>query len=159
MKFEREDVQQNVQFAEGMRTTSLSGVEAGRKEGLFTIGEMARDFGITLRALRFYEDRGLLRPQREGSSRFYCEADRKQLTLLLLCKRVGMSIIDIGEMLALDQQARSAVVGRKHQLAIRDRFSHQLTLLIERKDEMEKAIDELSGHIAGLDSDLATSGI
>lgn len=155
---------QNVQIVEEVRTSSLSGVDAvrreesGRREGLFTIGEMSRDFGITLRALRFYEDRGLLTPRREGSSRFYSEADRKQLTLLLLCKRVGMSIIDIGEMLALDHQARNAAGGRHHQIAIRDRFSRQLALLIERKDEVEKAIAELSGHIAGLDGDLVVKG-
>lgn len=155
---------QNVHVIKEGRTTSLSSMEtmrkeeAGRKEDVFTIGEMARDFGITLRALRFYEDRGLLHPRREGSSRFYSEADRTQLTLLLLCKRVGMSIIDIGEMLALDQQARNAAGGHKHQLTIRDRFSRQLTMLIERRDEVEKAIDELSGHIAGLDSDLAIRG-
>ena len=149
---------QNVQVIKEVRTTSLSSLETTRKEDVFTIGEMARDFGITLRALRFYEDRGLLHPRREGSSRFYSEADRKQLTLLLLCKRVGMSIIDIGEMLALDHQARNAAGGHKHQLTIRDRFSRQLTMLIERRDEVEKAIDELSGHIAGLDSDLAVRG-
>ena len=61
---------------------------ATRKES-FTIGELAREFDVTLRALRFYEDKGLLNPRRRGQTRIYSRRDRARLRLLLMGKRVG----------------------------------------------------------------------
>jgi hypothetical protein len=63
-----------------------------RDELLFTIGAMARDFGVSLRALRFYEDRGLLHPIRRGSTRLYTVRDREHLELILRGKRLGFTL-------------------------------------------------------------------
>lgn len=151
MDSESKEVSQNLQLAQAVRMGSSPARDGGRKEDWFTIGEMGREFGLTLRALRFYEDRGLIHPKREGASRLYSKSDREKLALLLLCKRVGMSIIEIGEMLALDEQGRHEDHGDKHRMIMRERFSRQLTLLADRKNELEKAVDDLRSHLANLD--------
>jgi DNA-binding transcriptional MerR regulator len=65
-----------------------------------TIGEMARDFDVSLRTLRFYEHRGLLSPRRAGASRFYGPADRKRLQTVLKGKQLGFTLTEIRDLLA-----------------------------------------------------------
>ena len=67
----------------------------------FTIGDLAREFGVTLRTLRFYEDKDLIRPRRQGLNRLYGRRDRARLKLILLGKKVGFSLAEIKEMLEL----------------------------------------------------------
>ncbi len=64
-----------------------------------TIREMARDFGVSIRALRFYEDRGLLQPRREGSSRLYGLRERRDLKSILKAKQLGFTLSEIHDML------------------------------------------------------------
>lgn len=64
-----------------------------------TICEMARDFGVSVRALRFYEDRGLLQPRREGSSRIYGLRERRDLKSILKAKQLGFTLSEIHDML------------------------------------------------------------
>lgn len=73
-------------------------VPEGRRT--FAIGEIARDFGVTLRALRFYEAKGMLKPRRRGTTRFYTLSDRDRLATILKGKELGFSLRDIREMLA-----------------------------------------------------------
>src|ERR671929_1496623 len=61
----------------------------------FSIGDLAREFGVTLRALRFYEDKGLLTPRRIGQTRLYSRRDRARLKLVLMGKKVGFSLLEI----------------------------------------------------------------
>lgn len=77
-----------------------SGRETPEASGLATIGDMAREFGVSLRALRFYEDRGLLRPQRQGTARFYDATARAHLRLILQGKQLGFTLSEIQELLA-----------------------------------------------------------
>ena len=71
----------------------------------FSIGEMCDDFGVTARALRFYEDEKLISPERRGTTRLYTDRDRARLTWILRGKRVGFSLSDIRELLtALHRQ-------------------------------------------------------
>lgn len=82
----------------------LDGAEpqATGKEGrTYTIGELAEEFGLTLRTLRFYEDEGLIRPARAGQSRVYSRRDRARLKLICRGKRLGFSIGDIKDFLDL----------------------------------------------------------
>ena len=72
------------------------------QEKFYRIGELAREFGITLRTLRFYEDRGLIQPARVGKTRYYRENDRDQLRICLLCKQSGMALADIKQVLELN---------------------------------------------------------
>jgi DNA-binding transcriptional MerR regulator len=106
----------------------------------FTIGDLAKEFGVTLRTLRFYEDKNLLRPRREGQSRIYSRRDRARLTLVLLGKQVGFSLDEIKEMLAFYELRE----GDTSQLrtALR-RFSGQIEMLERQKVAVEQAIEEL----------------
>lgn len=68
-------------------------------DGESSIRAMARDFGVSLRALRFYEDRGLLQPRREGAARFYGARERRDLKLILKGKQLGFTLSEIHDML------------------------------------------------------------
>src|SRR5580693_3730739 len=75
--------------------------ELRRPERTFTIRQLCVEFKVTPRALRFYEDKGLLAPAREGLNRVYNHRDRARLTLILRGKRVGLSLAEIREILEL----------------------------------------------------------
>ncbi|NKC14345.1 MAG: MerR family transcriptional regulator [Gammaproteobacteria bacterium] len=68
---------------------------------IFSIGELSREFAVTPRTIRFYEDRGLIAPSRRGQTRVYSPRDRIRLRLILRGKRLGFSISEISEILAL----------------------------------------------------------
>jgi DNA-binding transcriptional MerR regulator len=107
----------------------------------YTIGDLSREFGVTLRTLRFYEDKGLLSPKRHGTSRIYNRRDRARLKLALMGKKVGFSIAEIREMLDLydlkDGQATQLRVSL-------ERFESQISHLKQQKQDIEQAIDELT---------------
>jgi DNA-binding transcriptional MerR regulator len=67
----------------------------------YSITELCSEFGVTARALRFYEDEGLISPQRRGTQRIYSQRDRARLAWILRGKRVGFSLADIREMIDL----------------------------------------------------------
>src|SRR4029453_15347738 len=67
----------------------------------YSIGELCDEFGVTARALRFYEDEALIAPERRGTQRLYSERDRARLAWILRGKRVGLSLADIKELLDL----------------------------------------------------------
>jgi DNA-binding transcriptional MerR regulator len=68
---------------------------------LFAIADLAREFGISTRAIRFYESKGLLAPERVGSTRVFRRRDRARLILILRGKRLGFSLRDVSEYLSL----------------------------------------------------------
>ncbi|ACI99345.1 MerR family transcriptional regulator [Rhodospirillum centenum] len=89
---------------EGLETSRAAGP---RGERTYTIGELAEEFGLTLRTLRFYEDEGLLSPAREGQNRVYSHRDRARLMLICRGKRLGFSIDEIKDFIDLyDQDER-----------------------------------------------------
>ena len=107
----------------------------------FTIGDLAREFGVTLRALRFYEDKGLLSPRRQGLNRLYSRRDRARLKLVLLGKRIGFSLVEIREILDL----YDAKGGKMKQLRVAlAKFETQLDHLREQQRDVEQAIEELT---------------
>ena len=104
-------------------------------EELDRIGELADEFNVTLRTLRFYEDKGLIHPKRVGTSRFYGRREKARLRLILLGRDVGFSLEDIREMLNLYEPKS----GNKAQLNIAlEKGLKQL----ERLDEQRKSVDE-----------------
>jgi DNA-binding transcriptional MerR regulator len=107
----------------------------------FTIGDLSREFGVTLRTLRFYEDRQLLNPERKGHNRLYSRRDRARLKLVLMGKKVGFSLTDIRDMLDLYDLKDGQVTQLKVAL---DKFTRQITLLRQQKQDVEQAIDELT---------------
>jgi DNA-binding transcriptional MerR regulator len=72
--------------------------------GESTIGEMAAHFGVSLRTLRFYEDRKLLRPRREGNSRIYGQGDRMRLQMIIKGKQLGFTLTEIAELIGAQDQ-------------------------------------------------------
>ncbi len=110
------------------------------RKTVFTIGELAREFGITLRAIRFYEDKGLLNPRRQGMTRLYSRRDRARLKLILLGKRVGFSLVEIGEMLDLYDLKD----GQTTQLKVaQTKFNEQIAFLESQRDEIDQALGDL----------------
>ena len=86
---------------------------------LFAIADLAREFGISTRAIRFYEAKGLLSPERVGATRIFRRRDRARLILILRGKRLGFSLRDISDYLSLYDANRS----------------QQVNLLIDKVDE------------------------
>ena len=72
----------------------------------FTISELAREFGVTTRTIRFYEDQGLLSPKREGTNRIFSPRDRVRLKLALRGKRLGFPLAEIRELFELYDVSR-----------------------------------------------------
>jgi DNA-binding transcriptional MerR regulator len=85
-------------------------VDANRNE--FSINELAREFSLTHRALRFYESRGLLSPHREGRRRVFTRADRERLLVILKGKKLGFTLTEISEMVEA-QAGRASQNGLK----------------------------------------------
>ncbi len=107
----------------------------------FTIGDLAREFGVTLRTLRFYEDRGLLSPKRQGTSRIYNRRDRARLKLALMGKKVGFSLTEIKEILDLYDLKDGQAIQLRVAL---ERFKIQIGVLKQQKQDVEQAIEELT---------------
>jgi DNA-binding transcriptional MerR regulator len=108
-------------------------------KAVFTIGELSRDFGITLRALRFYENKGLILPHREGLTRLYSLADRNRLALILKGKKLGFTLGEIREMIAVEEGAADT----KNLALSREKCLEQIALLQKQKAELEEGLSEL----------------
>lgn len=123
-----------------------------KPERTYSISQLAREFKITPRALRFYEDKGLLRPLRDGQVRVYQSRDRARLLLILRGKRVGLSLQEIKDILDLydlgdGQRAQMQVALKK--------FKARIVALEEQKRDIEGAIEALQDGIAMLEGRLA----
>ncbi len=110
-------------------------------DATYRIGDLAEEFNVTLRTLRFYEDKALLNPQRQGTTRLYSSQDRERLKVILFSKKVGFSLLEIHSIL----QAYDSGMGSRNSLASsRLRFQDRLIVLKEQKGEIENAISELT---------------
>jgi DNA-binding transcriptional MerR regulator len=117
---------------------ALSAPEArARDPRTYTIGELALEFDITARAIRFYEDMGLLAPVRAGRNRVYAQRDRTRLKLTLRGKRLGLSLQEIRQLVDLYEspsdttqqlQAFLGVLGEHRRLLERQREDIEITL-------------------------------
>jgi len=114
-----------------------------------TIGELAREAGVTLRALRFYQSKGLLAPARDGVSRVYGQADRDRLALILQGKRLGFTLHEIREMLAARARGchKALPIDRK-------KCIEQINLLERQRHDIERALAELRRIYTGMFEDL-----
>ncbi len=110
----------------------------------YTIRDLSKEFDVTMRALRFYEDKGLLSPYRDGPSRLYSRRDRARLKLILLGKRIGLSLMEIGKL--LDAYSRKDRGRRQMKLAY-GMFQKQIDLLEDQRQEIDSALGELKDHV------------
>ena len=107
----------------------------------YTIGELAKEFGITPRAIRFYEDKGLLKPSREGQKRIYSPRDRVCLTLIMRGKRLGLSLEESRELISL----YDPVHGNVHQLKTTlELFARKEVLLDQQLLDIEAMKQEIT---------------
>lgn len=137
-------------------TDAHSGDDDGSDtDRLFTIGELAEAFDITTRAIRFYEARGLLAPQRVGANRSYTRRDKGRLTLILRGKNLGFTLEDIAEYLALYdadpvQEAQTRLLLEKIETAIND--------LQQKRADLDRTLRDLKDIRAKCAEHLLTPG-
>jgi DNA-binding transcriptional MerR regulator len=106
----------------------------------FTIGELAREFDLTTRAIRFYEDCGLLTPQRSGRNRVYPLRDRTRLKLTLRGKRLGLTLAEVKELVDMYESPRDTQPQLKKFLVVlathREQLEQQMVDLHATLDEV-----------------------
>jgi DNA-binding transcriptional MerR regulator len=106
----------------------------------FTIGELAREFGITTRTIRFYEAKGLIAPQRKGTARVYARRDRARLLLILRGKNLGFALEEIKEYLELYDADPTQVTQLRHLLG---KIDERLVRLRIKKADLDRTQQEL----------------
>jgi len=115
----------------------------------FSISDLSAEFGITPRALRFYEDEGLISPERRGLSRIYSQRDRARLAWILRGKRVGFSLADIRQMIDLYDLGD----GRRAQRAITiERCRERIATLQAQRTDIDAAILELEEFVGVIET-------
>ncbi len=119
---------------------------------LIRIGEMAKLFGVTMRTLRFYEDKELISPLRVGNTRLYRNSDITRLKLVLLGRKVGFSLRDVKQMMDLYDPNGSNV--RQLKVAL-EKSERQLERLFGQREAISEAIDELQAAITTVQEKLA----
>jgi DNA-binding transcriptional MerR regulator len=106
----------------------------------FSISDLAREFDVTPRAIRFYEDQGLLAPRRDGQRRIYTPRDRTRLKLTLRGKRLGLSLSEIRELIDMYEPGRDERPQLERFLSVLE--THKASLLQQRAD-LEAQLSEL----------------
>jgi DNA-binding transcriptional MerR regulator len=112
----------------------------------YTIAELAREFDITARAIRFYEDQGLLSPKREGvggRNRVYTPRDRTRLKLTLRGKRLGLTLSEIKSIVDMYESPKDTVAQINRFLGV---LAHQRETLEQHRADIEMALEEIAAH-------------
>lgn len=127
---------------------SYAVIEPRHDRDSFTISDLSTEFDVTARALRFYEDEGLIAPERRGTQRIYSHRDRARLAWILRGKRVGFSLGEIREMIDLYDVGDGR---RAQRQVVIERSQARIALLTAQKRDIDAAIDELTSFVALLE--------
>ncbi|MBV8838759.1 MAG: MerR family DNA-binding transcriptional regulator [Alphaproteobacteria bacterium] len=135
-----------------------AGLEAGAppERDVFTIRDLTKEFAVSARTLRFYEEKGLVDPGRRGEQRLYSRRDRARLAYVLAGKAVGFSLEEVREMLDLYDVGDGQVTQLK--VALR-KFAERIERLNRQKAEIDHVIAELTRASAGMKAKLAARGL
>ena len=114
--------------------------QSEKERGEFSISELAAEFDVTPRAIRFYEGHGLLAPRRAGQRRIYSPRDRTRLKLTLRGKRLGLSLSEIRELIDMYDPGRGERPQLERFLAVLE--SHKASLLQQQAD-IEAQLSEI----------------
>ena len=115
----------------------------------YTISDLARLYDVSLRTLRFYEDKGLLHPRRQGTARYYNATDRIRLQLILKGKRLGFTLTEILQLIASNEKRGAALEPAETDAADltvsldQHQLRAQIAYLERQRDELDGAIGEL----------------
>lgn len=120
-------------------------MEAVREDETFTITDLAAEFGVTPRAIRFYEGEGLIEPARQGQNRIYSRRDRARLAWILRGKNVGFSLAEIKEILDLYDAGDGRVRQRERTLELCRR---QIGVLTNQRNDIDATLAELQEFVA-----------
>lgn len=107
----------------------------------YTIGDLSREFDITPRAIRFYEDQGLLSPKREGQRRVYSARDRTRLKLTLRGKRLGLTLSEVRELIDMYEPGRDERPQLQRFLAV---LEHHKAALEGQRADIEAQLSEIA---------------
>jgi DNA-binding transcriptional MerR regulator len=111
----------------------------------YTISELAREFEVTTRTIRFYEEKGLVQPLREGQKRLYTSADRVRIKLILRGKRIGMTLQESVDVIDMYDPQRNNTVQLR---SLIDTVTERRASLLQQKqdiDDMLAGLDEVQG--------------
>lgn len=110
-------------------------------QALYSIGDLSKEFDITTRSIRFYEDQGLLAPTRKGQTRIYNQRDRVRLKLILRGKRLGFSLAETGRLFELYDADKSSA----------KQLSSMMALIAQKKNELKQQLDDINAVLIELD--------
>lgn len=119
---------------------AINGVEKTSSDQVYSISELAQIFGITPRAIRFYEDRGLLAPRRVGKTRIFGKRERVRLDFILRGKRLGISLAEIRGWLDLYEMEDGE---RRQYKALLQGSRERIAELERQRDDLEETLTEL----------------
>jgi DNA-binding transcriptional MerR regulator len=130
---------QDVFWIASPRAEDQSSGAGGAEKTDFTIAELSKEFGLTLRALRFYHSRGLISPQREGRRRVFSRADRDRLALIVKGKKLGFTLAEISQMIEAQSGRANA-----HSLKLSaEKCLQQIAFFERQMREAAEALTEL----------------